>query len=49
MLIRIMAFHGVGRRETVFVGDSEADRRAAAAAGVDFLEARELFGWVQQA
>lgn len=49
MLIRIMTFYGVGRRETVFVGDSEADRSAAAAAGVDFLEARELFGWPQQA
>ena len=49
MLIRIMSFYGVDRRETVFVGDSEADHRAAAAAGVDFLEARELFGWTQQA
>jgi phosphoglycolate phosphatase-like HAD superfamily hydrolase len=49
MLVRIMAFYGVPREETVFVGDSEADRGAAAAAGVDFLDARELFGWAQQA
>ena len=49
MLLRIMAFYGVPGRETIFVGDSEADRRAAAAAGVNYLEARELFGWAQQA
>jgi D-glycero-D-manno-heptose 1,7-bisphosphate phosphatase len=49
MLIRIMAFYGVDPGHTVFVGDSQADRRAAAAAGVDFIEARDLFGWSQQA
>ena len=49
MLERIMAFYGVRRRETVFVGDSETDRLAAVAAGVDFLAARELFGPAQPA
>lgn len=49
MLVRIMAFYGVRPGDTVFVGDSEADRAAAAAAGVRFLDARELFGWGQQA
>jgi len=49
MLVRIMAFYGVGRRETLFVGDSDLDRGAAAAAGVDFLPAGALFGWTQQA
>ncbi|HEX6617876.1 MAG TPA: HAD-IIIA family hydrolase [Gemmatimonadales bacterium] len=48
MLVRVMAFYGVGPRDTIFVGDSESDRRAAAAAGVRFLDARELFGWDQQ-
>jgi D-glycero-D-manno-heptose 1,7-bisphosphate phosphatase len=49
MLVRIMAFYGVGRRETLFVGDSDLDRGAAAAAGVDFLPAGALFGRAQQA
>jgi D-glycero-D-manno-heptose 1,7-bisphosphate phosphatase len=49
MLQRIMACYGIGAEETVFVGDSEADRVAAAEAGVHFLEARELFGWAQSA
>jgi D-glycero-D-manno-heptose 1,7-bisphosphate phosphatase len=49
MLQRIMACYGIGAEETVFVGDSEVDRGAAAEAGVHFLEARELFGWAQSA
>jgi D-glycero-D-manno-heptose 1,7-bisphosphate phosphatase len=49
MLWRIMEFYGIGARETVFVGDSDADRGAAVAAGVDFLPASELFGWTQSA
>jgi D-glycero-D-manno-heptose 1,7-bisphosphate phosphatase len=49
MLQRIMAYYGIGAEETVFVGDSETDRAAAAAAGVHFLEARELFEWAQSA
>jgi D-glycero-D-manno-heptose 1,7-bisphosphate phosphatase len=49
MLQRIMACYDIAAAETVFVGDSEADRAAAAEAGVQFLEARELFGWAQSA
>jgi D-glycero-D-manno-heptose 1,7-bisphosphate phosphatase len=49
MLQRIMAYYRIGTEETVFVGDREADRAAAAAAGVHYLEARELFGWAQSA
>jgi D-glycero-D-manno-heptose 1,7-bisphosphate phosphatase len=49
MLQRIMACYDLAAAETVFVGDSEADRAAAAEAGVRFLEARELFGWAQSA
>ena len=48
MLVRVMAFYGVRPRDTIFVGDSDSDRRAAAAAAVRFLDARELFGWDQQ-
>lgn len=49
MLRRIMAYYGVARDGTVLVGNSEADRGAAAAAGVDFLPADRLFGWAQSA
>jgi D-glycero-D-manno-heptose 1,7-bisphosphate phosphatase len=45
MLRRIMHAYGIGPRETLFVGDSPADRAAAQAAGVDFLDAGALFGW----
>ena len=43
MLVRVMRFYGVRPDRTVFVGDSESDRRAAVAAGVDFLAAAQLF------
>jgi D-glycero-D-manno-heptose 1,7-bisphosphate phosphatase len=49
MLRRLMAFYGTPPEETVFVGDSDVDRRAADAAGVSFLAAGELFGWTQTA
>jgi D-glycero-D-manno-heptose 1,7-bisphosphate phosphatase len=49
MLQRIMAHYGIGADATVFVGNSEEDRGAAQAAGVAFLEARELFRWAQSA
>jgi D-glycero-D-manno-heptose 1,7-bisphosphate phosphatase len=45
MLHRIMRYYDVAPGETVFVGNSSTDREAANAAGVDFLEAREVFGW----
>jgi phosphoglycolate phosphatase-like HAD superfamily hydrolase len=44
-----MTFYRVTPAETVFVGNSEIDRRAAEAAGVSFLHAGELFGWAQTA
>ncbi len=49
MLRRIIAYYRVLASGTIFVGNSDADRGAAAAAGVDFLEARALFGWTQSA
>jgi D-glycero-D-manno-heptose 1,7-bisphosphate phosphatase len=49
MLRRIMTFYRVSPAETIFVGNSEVDRRAAEAAGVSFLAAGELFGWAQTA
>jgi D-glycero-D-manno-heptose 1,7-bisphosphate phosphatase len=45
MLHHIMRYYGVKPSETVFVGNSPTDREAAKTAGVDFLEAREVFGW----
>jgi len=47
MLRRIMAFYRTGPKGTVFVGNSEADRGAAVAAGVQFLHAARAFGWSQ--
>jgi D-glycero-D-manno-heptose 1,7-bisphosphate phosphatase len=49
MLRRIMAWYGVAPSGTVFIGDSAADRGAAAAAGVAFLPPAEVFGWDQSA
>ncbi len=42
LLIEAMAFHGVGPEATLFVGDAEVDREAAARAGVAFLHVDEL-------
>jgi D-glycero-D-manno-heptose 1,7-bisphosphate phosphatase len=47
MLHRIMAYYGIGPSGTVLVGDSDADRGAAKAAGIAFLPAARLFGWRQ--
>ncbi|HYC31466.1 MAG TPA: HAD-IIIA family hydrolase [Gemmatimonadales bacterium] len=41
MLREIMRYYGVGPDRTVFVGDSDDDRRAALEAGVAFLPAGE--------
>ncbi|HUR95350.1 MAG TPA: HAD-IIIA family hydrolase [Gemmatimonadales bacterium] len=49
MLDRIMVFYGVAADATAMVGDSEADQGAAAAAGVAFIHASDLFGWRQTA
>jgi histidinol-phosphate phosphatase family protein len=43
MLERIMRHYGVGPDRTLFVGDAETDRQAAANAGVGFLSASEFF------
>jgi D-glycero-D-manno-heptose 1,7-bisphosphate phosphatase len=43
MLLRIMAFYGVGPRETLFVGNSEDDRLAGEAAGTRYADAADLF------
>lgn len=44
MLLTIMEHYGVGREETVFVGNHEIDREAAARAGVSFLWSERMFG-----
>jgi D-glycero-D-manno-heptose 1,7-bisphosphate phosphatase len=47
MIERIQSHYGISAGDTVLVGDQPSDRRAAEAAGVAFIEARELFGWDQ--
>jgi D-glycero-D-manno-heptose 1,7-bisphosphate phosphatase len=44
MLLTIMEHYGVRREETVFVGNHEIDREAAARAGVSFLSSERMFG-----
>lgn len=44
MLLKIMEHYGVDPRDTLFVGNAEADREAAARAGVTFMWAADLFG-----
>lgn len=43
MLTYMMSAHGRTPAETIFVGDQEADREAAMAAGCDFLWAEDFF------
>jgi D-glycero-D-manno-heptose 1,7-bisphosphate phosphatase len=45
MLRRAMARHGAAPGETLFVGDLDIDREAAARAGVRFTWAWDFFGW----
>ena len=44
MLLTIMEHYGIAREATVFVGNHEMDREAAARAGVAFLWSERLFG-----
>ena len=44
MLLTIMDYYGVKPAETLFVGDAEVDREAAARAGTSFMWASDLFG-----
>jgi D-glycero-D-manno-heptose 1,7-bisphosphate phosphatase len=44
MLLNIMEHYGVGPDDTIFVGNAEVDREAAARAGVTFMWAADLFG-----
>ena len=46
MLLKIMEHYSVAPEETLFVGDADADREAAARAGVRFMWAGDLFGRV---
>lgn len=44
MLLELVAHFGAAAEETLFVGDSDADRLAAAAAGVAYADSRSFFG-----
>lgn len=44
MLWTAMLHHGVGERDTIYIGDREEDRFAAQNAGVDFMYAEKFFG-----
>jgi D-glycero-D-manno-heptose 1,7-bisphosphate phosphatase len=44
MLLNIMKHYGVDPEDTLFVGNAEEDREAAARAGVTFMWAADLFG-----
>jgi D-glycero-D-manno-heptose 1,7-bisphosphate phosphatase len=43
MILQAMQDFGVAPQETLFVGDRDTDRAAAAAAGVAYLDAKEYF------
>lgn len=43
MLLRVMALYGIAAEQTLFVGNADADRGAALAAGTDYADASELF------
>ena len=45
LLLKAMAFWGVGPHETLYVGDMDVDEQAALAAGVRFAWAWNFFGW----
>jgi D-glycero-D-manno-heptose 1,7-bisphosphate phosphatase len=44
MLFELLAHFGAAAEETLFVGDTDADRLAAAAAGVAYADSRSFFG-----
>jgi histidinol-phosphate phosphatase family protein len=45
MLFKIMMASDFAPKDTIFVGDQETDRQAAEAAGIDFVRAKDFFGW----
>lgn len=45
MLERLMQMWRVRPGDTLYVGDMESDRQAAEQAGVDFMWAKDFFGW----
>jgi phosphoglycolate phosphatase-like HAD superfamily hydrolase len=45
MLLAIMRYYGVGADDTLYVGNHELDREAAARAGTGFCWSQDLFGY----
>jgi phosphoglycolate phosphatase-like HAD superfamily hydrolase len=47
MLLAIMRHYGIGPADTMFVGNDEVDREAAARAGTAFSWSQDFFGQVE--
>jgi histidinol phosphatase-like enzyme len=47
MLIAIMHHYGIGPTDTMFVGNDEIDREAAARAGTAFAWSQDFFGQME--
>ncbi len=45
MIVRLLALWKVYLEQTLFVGDMESDKQTAINAGVDFMWAKDFFGW----
>jgi HAD superfamily hydrolase (TIGR01662 family) len=45
MLYQAMMMYEIGPADTLYVGDMDTDRQAAENAGVDFMWAKDFFGW----
>lgn len=48
MLISTMVLRNIKNTASLMVGDSIEDQKAAEAAGVDFVWAKDFFGWEQE-
>ena len=45
MILFLMEETGASSNEVIFIGDQESDREAANAAAVEFMWAKDFFGW----
>ena len=45
MLIELMDSLGFTPVDTLYIGDRDSDQQAAEAAGINFIWAKDFFGW----